>query len=270
VVLSLAGLWDARARAAGPSAGSEVLLSGALEDRPLALAFTHDGRLLAVTPRQVELLRLDGGAVIVAGLPLPGAERPVRAPAALVSQDAGSSAAWVLTNRTDRAGLYDCEGDALSLRAEASALPWPGSPSGVRFREGTDWLEGDVVGVGAGPFLTVLRGDRNLAVSPDGRLLGSGSDAPAEPSTRPVVGPTLAMLQPGLLFASTPRPPGAEDALLVLEEGDGGYAEVRAIPVEGAICALAARPGRGGAMVVASVVTGEGYELRRVRVEERR
>jgi hypothetical protein len=267
--LGLASLGPAGSGApgdAGQRAKVERLLSGSAEDRPLALAFIGENRLLAVTLHAVRLFKVQGAPAPLADLAWPDPLHPVRAPAALLSVDAAAATAWVLTNGAEKACLVAVDGDHLSVRAQADALPWPGSPQGLRYREGTDWIEGSVEGLGAGPFLTLLHVDRGLGVAPDGRLLDG--EAPERGGGSPMtVGPTLAPLWPGAVAASTARPPGSGDAILVLERGDAGLHETRALPVEGAIRAIAGRRTPEGAVLAFSTDTSEGYELWRLRLE---
>ncbi len=248
-------------------AKAERLSSGPAADRPLALAFAKQGRLLAVTRRALRLFELeDAAAKTVAELGLPEPLHPVRKAAALLAVDGAASTAWVLTNRAEKACLVAVEGDRLSLRAQADALPWPGSPLGVRYREGTDWIEGRVEGLGAGPFLTLLDGDDALGVSPDGRLLGAGP--PLEKGEAPmIVGPTLARLWPGAIAASTAAPPESGDAILVLDRERAAPGEARALAVDGAIRAIASWRTSQGAVLVFSTDTSQGYELWRLRLD---
>jgi hypothetical protein len=273
--LGAAALGLAGVCAAGPGATpdtpgrakAERLLSGPAADRPLALAFAKQGRLLAVTPHALRLFGLgDAAAQTVAELPLPEPLHPARKAAALLAVDGAASTAWVLTNRAEKACLIAIDGDRLSLRAQADALPWPGSPLGVRYREGTDWIEGSVEGLGAGPFLTLLPGDGALGVSPDGQLVGSGP--PSEKGEAPmIVGPTLARLWPGAIAASTAAPPESGDAIVVLDRDHAAWSEARALAVDGAIRAIASWRTPQGAVLVFSTDTSQGYELWRLRLD---
>jgi hypothetical protein len=247
---------------------AERLLSAPAQERPLALAFAQEDRLLAVTPRSLRLFKIEGSAAVaVADLTLPGPRHPVRAAAALLTLDPAASTAWVLTDDTDKACLVSLDGDRLSLRAQADALPWPGSPLGLRYREGTNWIEGSVEGLGPGPFLALLPGPDVLAVTPEGRLHVGGGSLEGADGPPNIVGPTLARLWPGAIVASTPRPPGSEDAVLVLERQAAGFARVRAVPMEGAIRAIASRRTLRGAVLAVSVEANGGYELWRLRLE---
>jgi hypothetical protein len=266
------GLAGVCAAGSGPTADApgrakaERLSSGTAADRPLALAFAKQGRLLAVTPRALRLFALeDAAAETVAELPMPEPLHPVRKAAALLAVDGAASTAWVLTNRAEKACLIAIDGDRLSLRAQADALPWPGSPLGLRYREGTDWIEGSVEGLGTGPFLTLLHGDGALGVSPDGRLLGAGPSSDKEEAPM-IVGPTLARLWPGAVAASTAVPPGSGDAILVLDRDHAASREARALAVDGAIRAIASWRTPQGAVLVFSTDTSQGYELWRLRL----
>jgi hypothetical protein len=245
-----------------------------LGDRPTALAFVDEGRLLLLTADEVVLLRLDGAAVGVASrLVLPGPRRAARASAGLIAFDRDSSAAWVLTNHRGRAHLVDIDGARLTARAEAEALPWPGSSTGLRFREGTTWIEGEIDGLGSGPFLAVGRPEGTVGVSSEGELLLARSEPPgsalASDDERLVVGPTLAAPWPGWIAASDPRPPGASDDLLLLEERGGRFVEAAAIEVDGAIRAVASRTVGSTAHVALSVESASGPRLLLLDLERR-
>jgi hypothetical protein len=244
-----------------------------LADRPTALAFVDEARLLLLTADEVALVRLDGASLsILSRLALSGPRRAARASAGLIFFDHDSSTAWVLTNHRARAHLVDLGGDRVTERAEAEAFPWPGSSTGLRFREGTTWIEGEVEGVGSGPFLALARDAGAVAVSTDARLLSSfavpGSASEGE-DDRPLVGPTLATPWPGWLAASTAAPPGASDRLLLLESSSGRFAEAAAIEVEGAIRAVASRG--AGATARLALVTERAGRFRLVFLDlERR
>jgi hypothetical protein len=247
--------------------GKETLLSGPGAERPLALAFVDDNRFLAVAPGQVELFRMGvAGAELLSRVPLPGSRHRVRAPAALIAPDASGSVAWVLSNEEMRAHLVSVDGDRLGLSADAEALPWPGSASGLRFRDGTDWIEGDVEGVGAGPFLAIAGEDGVVAVSTGGALVQEKADANRDEGLL-TVGPMLAPLWPGVIATSTAQPPGASDSVVILERTRAAFEEVGSIPVEGAVRALAGRVVKDGVWLVAAVETGSRYEVLRLKLE---
>jgi hypothetical protein len=97
-------------------------------------------------------------------------------------------------------------------------------------------LQGRVASLGPGPYLTVEPG---FAVAADGRLLEAETEAG---ENAPRLGPTLASLGSNRLAASRVVAPGSGDEILLLERGATGWTLQRALPVEGAVRALAARP----------------------------
>jgi hypothetical protein len=245
-----------------------------LGDHPTALAFVDEVRLLLLTADDVVLLRLDGGAAgVVSRLVLPGPHRAARASAGLIAFDRDSSAAWVLTNHRGHAQLIDIDKGHLEARAEAEAFPWPGSSTGLRFREGTTSMEGEIDGIGSGPFLAVARPEGTVGVSSEGELLLARSEPPASAlasdDERLLVGPTLAAPWPGWIAASDPRPPGASDNLLLLEERGGRFAEAAAIEVDGAIRAVASRTVGPTAHVALSVESAGRARLLLLDLERR-
>src|SRR5258708_37885577 len=110
----------------------------------------------------------------------------------------GGGLVWAVTSRSPRASLFPVEegGRRLGERVVADALPWPGSPGGLRFRPGTNLLEGTLDGLGAGPFLAATDALMGAAVAPDGRLRMSAPAGP--PSSGLRSGPGLACLSKGI------------------------------------------------------------------------
>jgi hypothetical protein len=220
-----------------------------LAEPVLALAPLGEQQLVALSADHVVLYRLDGaGLAVQSRLALPGPAATVRAPAGLLAVAPAERAFWALTNRAPRAALYAVEGDRLALREEAAALPWPDSEAGLRFRSGTNLIEGRLNGIGQGPFVAVAVGG---AVGPDGRLLPHGS-------ADLKVGSALAPLWPGAMAASSALPPGPVDSILILSTGPSGVALVDSVPVDGAIRALARQPRGRADRLIAAVETPEG------------
>ena len=243
-----------------------TILSCSTGDGPLAVAFLDSARLLAVTAGEIEVLKLsDSAASVTARLALPLPRRRVRAPAALLAPDETGAVAWILTNGIEEALLVEVEQDRIVEHARASVLPWPGSSSGLRFREGTNWIEGDVPGLGTGPFLALSRGEPARAVTPEGVLQSAASST----QSGPVVGGTFAPLWPGAFVSSTANPPGVPDAVVVFEEGEEGPSKALMIPVDGAVRALAAQETAKGARLVASVEAPGGCRVLLVSLERR-
>jgi hypothetical protein len=230
-----------------PPASAQVDVAGLGRTPPLDapvldLAWTGADELAVLTPEALALYRLSpDGLTPEARQPIP-ARLSVRAPAGLLLAAPAEDALWVLSNRAGGALLFGREGGRLVPRGEGEALPWPGSRTGLRYRHGTNLLDGAVPGLGDGPFLEVLAGG-GAAVAPDGRLLLPR--APSEAAAR--VGPCLAALWPPLIAAASADPPGPTDRLLLVDGASGRSGE--ALRVDGAIRALAALPTPQGARV---------------------
>jgi hypothetical protein len=207
-----------------------------LDGPVLDLAFAGDDRLVLLFPDSVALHRVEtAGLAQESRRRLPGPLATVRAAAGMLVASEREASLWAMTNRSPRAVLLELDGSRLVERAQAEALPWPGSPAGLRYRAGTNLLDGALPTLGAGPFLAVRSVDGDAAVLLDGQLRLAG--APGGPR----VGPALARLGRGLLAAPSADPPGDEDSLLVLARDDSGVRLAEALPVEGAVRALAAR-----------------------------
>src|SRR5262249_41020048 len=147
------------------------------------------------------------------------------------------------------------EDGRLKVRTRAEALPWPGNPAGVRFRPGTNLIEGQGEALGRGPFLA-LDPTGAAAVDEDGELRPPSPGGGARGGLR--VGGALAALWTGMLVASSDAPPTRDDALCFIQASDRDAGIVDRLPVEGAIRALASRPSAGGARLLASVEESEG------------
>lgn len=190
------------------------------------------------------------GLALRSRVPIP-APIVVRAPAALLNPIPSDSAVWILTDAATEASLLAVSGEALAHRSDARSLPWAGSADGLRFRPGTSLVEGRIPGLRAGPFLTIVAAPGGLlAVRPDGRLLRARPDGPEDTGLR--VGSALAGLWPGIVAASSPRPPGTADEVLLLSL-DPSPAVASRLPVEGTITALAGASAGSTAELVAAV-----------------
>jgi hypothetical protein len=214
-----------------------------LDGPVLALRFLGEQRLIVLFPDAVALFRWDGaGLALESRRTLPGPLLTVRGPAGMLVVAEAEEAFWALTNCAPRAVLFGVEGHRLISREEAAALPWPASESGLRFRAGTNLVEGHLLRLGAGPFLAL---DGALAVSAEGRLL------PHE-SLDMRVGTALAALWPGAVAATSAAAPGEPDAILILGVEPAGARLLDSLPVEGAVRALASvARGRGERLVAA-------------------
>jgi len=213
----------------------------------LDLAFLGEDRLVVLSADEVALFHWDqSGLSLLSRQPFSGPLDTVRRPGGILLAVEREGAFWALTSRAPRARLLAVEGGRLIGRHEAEALPWPGSRTGLRFRPGTNLLEGAVAGLGSGPFLELE--SAGAAVDGDGHLLLAAVDAPQELR----VGPSLAGLWPGFLAASAPDPPSGRDSILVVDTQAGPAHVVATIPVEGTVRALASRmEGRVARLVVA-------------------
>jgi hypothetical protein len=214
-----------------------------------AVGWLSDDRLLTLSADEAAVYRVSASALSFESRhPLPRPPLPVRAPGALVIADGG--AAWTLGSGAASALLLAEDGGRLVVRARAEALPWSGSPTGLRFRTGTNQIELSGSDLGAGPFLA-LDPTGSAAVDADGelRLVAAGGGVRA--GLR--VGSAIAALWPGLLALSSPAPPGEADAvwLVTLAEGTASVAE--SLPLDGSIRALGARSNAEGSRLVASV-----------------
>jgi hypothetical protein len=129
-----------------------------------------------------------------------------------------------MTSRAAHAALIAVQGAGLIERQQADAVPWAGAALGLRYRPGTNLIEGALTSLGPGPFLDLDSAEGGLAVTADGRLrcLGCRDER---------VGRGLAGLWRGFLVASSPAPPGADDALLIFEHSEAGSKPLR-LPVK--------------------------------------
>jgi hypothetical protein len=271
LALALAALLAAPPAAAEPAFSVVTVAKQALAERIVALAWIDDARLILLTPEEALLCRTgETGVTILTRMALPGPRRAARAPAGLVFVDADAETAWVMSNRRAGAALLEWSGDRLALRAEAEALPLQGSATGLRYREGMDWIEGDLPSLGAGPFLGVAP-TGEMAVSPDGRLL---SPQPAIERTTPAAGPAatggpaLAPLWPGWVAVSSNRPPGEGDTVVIVRTGPKVRLET-AIVSDEPVRALASRPSGPTFRLAVAEEEGEGRS-RLLLVEIRR
>lgn len=223
-----------------------------LDAQVLDLAFVGDERIAVLTADALALYRWDdSGVVQESRQALPGPLATVRAPAGIIAAAPHDDALWVLTNRAPRAVLFAVDGKRLVRRTDAAALPWPGCPGGLRYRPGTNLIEGVLSGLGPGPFLALASAEADLAVTPEGELrLASAGGAASGPLR---AGPTLAPLWRGLVAASSPNPPGSDDAVLLLAREDSGLRLRDTLRVEGAVRALAGRVHGETARLVAAV-----------------
>lgn len=219
-----------------------------LESPALALAFLGDRHLVVLSPESVTLYRFDVDTLaLLSRQPLSGQKEIVRQPGGILRRS-GEDAFWALTNTRAEAHLFGVAGSGLVTRRRADALPWPGSTEGLRYRAGTNLIEGSLPGLGEGPFLGLDSLEGGAIVSPEGHLTWAG-----ETLQSPRVGPTLTRPWPATLVTSTAAPPGEVDALLVIAREASGLRIVARIPVEGSVRALASqRRNRGARLAFAA------------------
>jgi hypothetical protein len=220
-----------------------------LDDNALAIAWIDDVRLLVLAPQRVSLLRLEAGRQQeLASVELPGPFLPVRKNAGMIALAAESRDAWVLTNSMARAVLVGVEQDRLVLGATADAIPWPGLPGGIRYREGTNVLQGVVPEENPQRLIGLAPGRSDIAVDDDGELLALAPGAAhVEEGIR--VGPVLAGLGSDDIIASSADPPGDHDTLVLVHRDGDEWTTRRCLTVSGAVTALAARLAAGRAHV---------------------
>jgi hypothetical protein len=239
-----------------------------LDERILDLAWSDDERLLLLGPEALLLYRFVGASLMLQSRqPLPGPYLPVRAPDGLLLPAPRQRAVWALSSAAAQAALYALDDTRLSERGRADVLPWPDVPRGLRFRAGTNLIEAELPGLGAGPLLAFEPTWADGAVSAEAELLLAGGDEPQSTGVR--VGPALAPLWAPLVAAASADPPGARDAVLLLRRDGANVREVGRLSVDGAVRALGARVERDGARLVAGVEEPGGafhlevFELRR-------
>lgn len=246
--------------AAPPRLRHRQLSRALVDERVLALAFVGEGRVLALAAGSVSLWRLEGGALRrEARETWPVAVAPVRHGGGLIVGRPDERAAWLVSSYAEGARLVRVDGARLVLGDTADAAPWPGAPEGLRFRPGTNLIDGLATGDGA-QLIVALDPVSRAVVREDGMLL-----VDAVP-TGMRVGSAIASPWPRTLVASAPDPPAVEDALLVLRYVGSGWQEALKIRVPGVVSALAARGGSGASDVVVALVSAAGPELLRLEL----
>lgn len=230
-----------------------------VEGPVLDIAFLEDDRIALLTPEAVATYRwASPGLVREHREALAGPRVPVRILAGLLRPEEGGSSLWVMTNQIDGATLFGTEGGTLSRRTRAEALPAPGAPEGLRYRPGTNLLEGPVGRLGTGPFLALAS---TAGVQADGTVVTTAARSPGATPLRS--GDRMAPLWGGLLVVSAAGPPGPRDTLVLLEVGDAGVRRRETLlAVEGRVRAIASRPrGATSRLVCAVEEPGEATHL---------
>jgi hypothetical protein len=225
----------------------------------LDLAFFGDDRLVVLGADSVALYHWDDASLTLQSRrTFSGPLDTVRFPGGLLRVAERDAAFWALTSRSPRALLFAVEDGRLVERQDAGALPWPGTPAGLRYRAGTNLVLGPVGDLGAGPFLALDDSAPGMAVSAEGVLVE------ATTAGGPPVGPALAALWPGAVAAASPRPPGEDDAILIVtspRDGSDPPSVLESLHVDGAVRALAARARQDSVRLVAAVEDAEGARL---------
>jgi hypothetical protein len=253
--MPLALLLSATLAAAAP----EPVLLGRLDRPALALAHVGPERALILEEDRLSLWRLAPGSMTLeATLVTPPPVERVRHPGGLIHAPEGEGGAWVHRSGWAEAILVSADADGLTRNSAAEALPWPGAPSGVRFRAGTSLIEGRLSALADGPYVA-LSPDGRAAVAVDGRLLLARAEAIS-------VGSALAHPWPDVLVASSPAA-DAPDALLLIRTTPTPRLLVR-VPMAGKIRALTVRRDGPIAVVLAAVEDDGGHAV--VRVDLRR
>lgn len=260
MVLALAGIGLCGSLASGAPPGVEWKeLSRTPSPEPvLALAFVGAGRLLALSPLSVSLWRLDSSELRrEARIVWPEEPATVRHAGGAILGRPGDPAAWLLSSHAPRARLVRIEGGSLVLDAEADAAPWPEAPEGLRFRAGTNLLEGLELD-GSRPALIAVDPAAGAAVLEDGGLLVGAVLTEAR------AGGAVATLWPGALVVSSAEPPGSSDTLVVRSRAGKAWSSGSALRIPGSVRAVAALPTETGAarVAVALARASGGVELR--------
>jgi hypothetical protein len=215
-------------------------------------------RLLVLFPGVLALYRWDeSGLALLERTKLKTPRQPMRAPAGMIWGLAPGEPSWILEAASEEAVLYEVQGSRLKERSRAAALPWPGAPSGLRYRIGTHLLEGLPAPLGPAACLAVRTSPLgDLSVSSDGRLvLADGT------TTGLRVGPALAWLWPAVVAAPSASPPGPRDVIQIIDLGDAPPRLIDSIGVEGAVRALTARSHGNHIQLLAGVDETESSHL---------
>jgi hypothetical protein len=253
---SLALVLGARSAAETPGLSHRQLSRSRVDERVLALAFVGERRILALAAGSISVWRLDDGALRPAARatwPLP--PLPVRHGGGVIVGVSEEGAAWLASSYLAGAQLVRVDGPRLVLGDVAQAAPWPGAPEGLRFRPGTNLVDG-IEGL---PLVAVDPVSRAV-VREDGMLMVDSAAAGFR------VGSAVASLWADTLVASAPGPPALGDTLLVLRRSDGLWKQWSSMPVPGTVTAMAARAGARSADVVVALHTPAGAELLRLEV----
>ena len=184
---------------------------------------------------------------------------PVRRAGAVIIGGPSDGAAWLLATSLEGAQLVRVEGPRLILSDTAIAAPWPQAPAGLRYRPGTNLVDG-IGGADAPAAVVALDPAYRAAVREDGMLLLDATPAGIH------VGGAVATPWPGVLLASGEGPPGVEDSLSAWRRRGDDWERFWSLSVPGAISALATRSEGRVADVVVAIETAAGAELLRLEL----
>ncbi len=251
-VVSLAPTAPTPAR--GLVALGRTSLSAPVEGPLLAIAWLGDDDLVLLSGDSASWHHVEAGqlrerarhALKTQGL-------PVRTPGGVLVP--ATLGVWAATSRSGPALLLQRDGE--ELRADTEQ-PWlPAARGRLRFRAGTNLLDGDLGPLGAGPFLAVSA-DGQAVVDSDGRLrVASGGRVLAGPR----VGSAVDRVQDGLWVTSSASPPGESDALVFVARVQTGLRTVDQVPLAGTVRAIAVRRIGSAFRVAAALETGRGTQV---------
>jgi hypothetical protein len=234
----------------------------------LALAFAAPGRGLLLEDDRISRWKLTAdGLARQAEQPAPAPNERTRRPGGVIRASAGAPDFWVLRSGWPEALLFAYEEGAHGItwiaKGGALALPWPEATNGLRFRPGTNVLEGVVEG---------LPGTSFLALSADGALGVDAEGVLHHPDGGPALRVGSAVARPWTDVALATAPVfGPVDSLLAipLPLSPGAVAKTVA-SVDGAIQALATFVEKDSAVVLVGVrATDATYQVLRIDLRRR-
>jgi hypothetical protein len=234
-----------------------LIEAGPLPPRALALSPVDSGRIAVLLAESLRLYRIDGTMLeLLAEQPLPQPYRVVRNPGGILAPSSDRKTLWALTSCAAQALLVDVRDDHLSERARADAVPWSGAAAGIRYRDGTNLIEGPLAGFGPGPFVA-LAAERGVAVAHDGEVFPPLLEGDAQPRA----GSAAATLSDSLVALSSAGPPAETDTILLAARTTQRLELVKELEVGGSVRALAALPARGRTKLFAAVDRSDASRL---------